>query len=704
MAILGKIRQQSIFLILIIGMSLFAFVISGVFDGTGASGAPTDPIAVVNDDEISLNVFRQQVEFAERNYNVSTTQAAKLVYDQNIRQTLLEQQYEALGIDAGAEQIEKIVSQNPNIVADPQFQNELGLFDFGLFTDFVARLKVDNPSAYQSWKAQEDNIIAVAKEQIYLDLIKASAGITEQEAEQLYHLENDLVNIEFVRLPYVMIADSLINITDAEIKAYVNQHKSKFESKASRGIQMVIFDEKATQEDIAALRTNLEVLLEDRVEYNDVSKLTDTIEGFKTTKNVAEFLERYSDSPLDSIYRTKGQLPSEYAEILFGLEKNQVFGPYQDGETLKISKLLDRKSGGAIRASHILIAYEGATRASGQVTRSKEEAEQLANRLYRTARSNPDNFETLARENSDGPSKNLGGDLGFFQEGTMAEEFFAFADKNRVGRIGVVETEFGFHVIKVTDKQDVVWMADISRAIVPSEETSNAVFQQATSFEIESKKSTGFAAAAEAKDLEVKSVESIDILDENLPSLPNMRNLVIWAFAEDTAKGDIRRFNLPNGGYVIVELTTLTAAGTISADEVKNQVIPELKKQKRATLLKEKYGQYKSLESLAEATERELETATAVNQNNAILVGAGAEPYIIGAAFGIAENQVSPLLEGNTGVYMIKVTKREKAIVLRSYEVYAEALRTEEYKKVTANIGQALESAATIADNRALYY
>ena len=704
MAILGKIRQQSIFLILIIGMSLFAFVISGVFDGAGANSSPTDPIALVNDEEIPLNVFRQQVEFAERNYNVTTTQAAKLVYEQAIREALLNQQYEALGIDAGAEQIEKIVSQNPNIVADPQFQNELGLFDFGLFTDFVARLKVENPSAYQSWKVQEDNIIAVAKEQIYLDLIKASAGITEQEAEQLYHLENDIVNLEYVRLPYVMIPDSLIAISDAEIKSYVNKNKAKFEQKASRDIQMVIFEEAATEADIAALRSDLETLLEDRVEYNDVSKLTDTVAGFKTTANVAEYLERYSDQALDSVYRTKGQLPSEYAEILFGLEKDQVFGPYKDGQSLKISKLLDRKSGGAIRASHILIAYAGASRAGEQITRSKEEAEQLANRLYRTARSNPDNFETLARENSDGPSKTLGGDLGFFQEGGMAEEFFAFANTNRVGRIGVVETEFGFHVIKVTDKQDVVLMADISRAIVPSEETSNAVFQKTTTFEIESKKENGFAAAAEAQGLDVKTVQSIDVMDENLPSLPSMRNLVIWAFDQESNTGDIRRFNKPDGGYVVVQITASRDAGTASPEQVQNQVLPELKREKRAALLLEKYGSYDSLKVLAEAAEREVETASAINQNNAILVGAGAEPYIIGAAFGIAENQPSQLLEGNTGVYMIQVTKREKAIVLRSYDVYAEALRTEEYKKVTSNIGKALESAASISDNRALYY
>ena len=58
MAILGKIRQKSIFLILVIGLALFAFVISGAFGaGTGDAG-PSEPIGIINGEEISLENFR----------------------------------------------------------------------------------------------------------------------------------------------------------------------------------------------------------------------------------------------------------------------------------------------------------------------------------------------------------------------------------------------------------------------------------------------------------------------------------------------------------------------------------------------------------------------------------------------------------------------------------------------------------------------
>ena len=165
-----------------------------------------------------------------------------------------------------------------------------------------------------------------------------------------------------------------------------------------------------------------------------MSKLTDTILGFKNTNNLTYFIDRYSEESFDSLYIDKGRLPSEYAEIIFNLSKGEVFGPYKDINSLKISKLLDRKTNGNIRASHILISYKGADRAQADVTRTKEEARSLANDLLRQVRRDSDRIGALALKYSDGPSRNTAGDLGFFQEGGMDEKFFAFANKNRVGQ------------------------------------------------------------------------------------------------------------------------------------------------------------------------------------------------------------------------------------------------------------------------------
>ena len=339
MAVLGQIRQRSFFLILVIGLALFAFVISGVFTNGMDSSSPSEPIAIINDTEVDLNLFRFNVEQTEKNYNYSTLQAVSAVWEQTIRNTILNQEFEILGIDAGIGQLEEIISSNDAFLNDPRFLNESGFFDFGLFTNFIVSMKTNNPEGYESWKSQEVNLIAMAKEKIYLDLIRSSAGFTNNEGKLAYHIENDKVSIQYVQLPYSLIPDSIISISDREIKNYISNNNEQFKREPTRSIRYVVFEEEASEEDLLNQRNYLESLIDDRIEYNDVSKLNDTIIGFNSTNNIYDFVSQYSSKEFDSIYKAKGQLSPEYAEIIFNLTKDEVFGPYKDGKDLKICLL-----------------------------------------------------------------------------------------------------------------------------------------------------------------------------------------------------------------------------------------------------------------------------------------------------------------------------------------------------------------------------
>jgi len=704
MAVLGKIRQRSIFLILVIGMALFAFVISGVFGANSASAGPTDPVAVINDDEVDINFFRQMVEQTERTYNYSTLQSVNLVWNQALRNTIFEQQFEALGIDAGKDQLEQIISSDESVISNPSFQNEAGFFDFGVFTDFIAQMKIENPANYESWKIQEQSIIGVAKQRIYLDLIKSSSGITEAEAKADFHDKNDNINIQYVQIPFDVIPDSLVSVSDAKVKAYIKEHNADFKRETSRNIQYVLFDETPTEDDLSTIRLRLDALKEERVAYNDVSKLTDTLEGFKTTKNITDFIDQYSEVAFDSVYRARGEFNNEYADILFKLDNGEVFGPYEDGGNFKISRLINRKENASLRASHILIAYEGATRANEDISRSKAEAKAEANKVYRLARRASSDFEALAREYSDGPTKVRGGDLGFFREGEMAQEFFNFTNKNKVGKVGLVETEFGFHIIKVTDKDDLALIADVVLAAVPSDKTSNEVFRSATQFEMDSNETGDFIAIAEKSKYDVRPVKQITSLEENLPGLFQQRNIVRWTFEEDTKVGDIRRFSVSSGGYVVVQLTAKVKEGLASIDEVGSQVRKKLANKKKAELIKQQYKDKVTLEAIASEEELTIETASAINQRNPSIVGAGNEPYVVGVAFALEEGTTSNLIAGDKGVYKVLLVKKNTAEDLEDYTEYTEQMMLNLSSKISESIFQALESVATIDDNRALYY
>ena len=196
----------------------------------------------------------------------------------------------------------------------------------------------------------------------------------------------------------------------------------------------------------------------------------------------------------------------------------------------------------------------------------------------------------------------------------------------------------------------------------------------------------------------------MNLLDENLPELPSQRNLVQWLFNDETELDDIKRFSMTSGGYVVAQMTGITPEGSINIESVKSNVVQEIIREKKAAHLLKLHTDKNSLDALSAATEKEIETASAITQENTVLAGAGIEPYVIGTAFAMELNQPSILIEGNNGVYMIEVTSKETAEELESYKAYANALQNEENIRINNTIYEALRSSAEIEDNRQLYY
>ena len=390
--------------------------------------------------------------------------------------------------------------------------------------------------------------------------------------------------------------------------------------------------------------------------------------------------------------------------MIFNLENNNTYGPYVDGDFLKISKMLDKKRNGNVRASHILIAYNGSQGSNPQITRTKNEAKNEANRILKLARSNPDNFSSYAIDFSDGPSKSNGGDLGFFQEGNMVKPFNDFVFNNRVGRIGLVETDFGYHVIKIVAKEDVVLVGTLALKNIPSERTSDSIFNIASKFEIELSNIGDFNQTAESFDFEVKSLNNIGVLDHDLPNMENQRRLVQWLFNEETEIDDFKRFDLSRGGYVIAKLTDKAEEGLMKPELASITVLPILKNKKKAKIIISDNKKFKNLEDLASNNNLEILNVSALNQVTPIVAQAGFEPKVIGKAFGLEINSISDLFEGETGVYMIKLNSIKSADELESYTPFENQLTNKFRSNIDFSIVQSLKKSADISDNRNDYY
>ena len=595
MALLGQIRKRSIFLIIVIGMALFAFVISGVFTSNGGFGA-NEPIGEINGEEIDYETFNMMVEQAQVSYGLNVLNAVNLAWEQGIKNQALLQELDKLGIDAGKNQLEQIISTDQSIVLNPLFQNEIGLFDFAKFSSYISQLRSTNPNLYNQWRFQEQNIISLAKQKIYFDLIKSSVIHTDVESNIQYHLENDKVNIEYLRIPYDIIPDSIIQIKDSEILSYMKNNRDNYEKGEFRKVEYVFIPDIASSLDENNLRSDLEQLRDGFSQLNSVSNTIEDIVGFKDVKDYSEFIEIYSDVSWDSVYQTQQDIKGDFSDILFGLRKGEVFGPYRDGNTFKISRMIDKKSDGNLNK---------------------------------------------------------------------------------------------------------VLIADVVKEIIPSNESSNNNYRKASQAEFDANNDLPLNSSDSS--LFVDSFESFENFDSGLPGIINSRQVIKWLYEDQTREGNVKRFSL-NEGYLVAKALSFNKKSLPNVNEVRDEVSNILLNEKKFDFFEKKYKGSPDIELISKDYEIELERATAVTQNDPILVGAGNEPYIIGSSFSLDVNETSKILKGNNGIYLIRLLSKEIADDISIGEAISNSMSDREIERISTLIPRVLESKAEIVDNRSLYY
>ena len=595
MALLGQIRKRSIFLIIVIGMALFAFVISGVFTSNGGFGA-NEPIGEINGEEIDYETFNMMVEQAQVSYGLNVLNAVNLAWEQGIKNQALLQELDKLGIDAGKNQLEQIISTDQSIVLNPLFQNEIGLFDFAKFSSYISQLRSTNPNLYNQWRFQEQNIISLAKQKIYFDLIKSSVIHTDVESNIQYHLENDKVNIEYLRIPYDIIPDSIIQIKDSEILSYMKNNRDNYEKGEFRKVEYVFIPDIASSLDENNLRSDLEQLRDGFSQLNAVSNTIEDIVGFKDVKDYSEFIEIYSDVSWDSVYQTQQDIKGDFSDILFGLRKGEVFGPYRDGNTFKISRMIDKKRDGNLNK---------------------------------------------------------------------------------------------------------VLIADVVKEIIPSNESSNNNYRKASQAEFDANNDLPLNSSDSS--LFVDSFESFENFDSGLPGIINSRQVIKWLYEDQTREGNVKRFSL-NEGYLVAKALSFNKKSLPNVNEVRDEVSNILLKEKKLDFFEKKYKGSYDIELISKDYEIELERATAVTQNDPILVGAGNEPYIIGSSFSLDVNETSKILKGNNGIYLVRLLSKEIADDISIGEAISNSMSDREIERISTLIPEVLESKAEIVDNRSLYY
>ena len=705
MAAIERIRRHSGLLIAIIGLALLAFVLQDLFQSQGRNREYN--VAVIDGEKIPYQDFetlkdKNMESRRTSNNNLSSAETYSIynsTLDQMVKDHIMGKEYETVGINVSSDELyDQFVGENPHQWVVQSFSNPDGSFNKEMVEYYLQNLNDFAPDARVRWldfeRAVKDNRL----ETKFNELVKASYHVPAALAEKYYQNKNTKASADVIALRYATIPDSTVVVTDKDNKAFYEENKFRFETDERRDIDYVVFEIKPSQED-----------------RQDALKLVQSMrEDFVNTDNVVNFVNANSDRRYDSTWMGRKDVSQQIEKAIFdnGNGKGYVYGPYEDNETFNLVRIVDMQNRpDSLKASHILISYAGA--ANSQDTITKEQAEAKANELLAQLRSNPKNeglFAELAEANSTDPgSKTKGGDLDWFIDGAMVAPFNEYVVNNPVGSLGIVETIFGYHIIKVTDKtqaQPKVRLAYLTHEITPSTKTYQNTFAEANKFVTESKNYDQFNAAVEREGLTKRTMPRMNAATYQITGIDNPRQIVRWAFDDKTKVGDVSSIFDLDDMFVVAALTNIVPEGYAPMEAVIDQAKYQVINKKKGEMAVEKMKACANdVNRMVNELGAESTAVSDITIDSRVLSNFGVEADIIGTLLGMKEGEEVGPIAGNSSAFILKNVKLTPAEATTDYsDILREKTSQFNNKVLNGSVYNALKNLADIKDNRAVFY
>jgi len=707
MAAIEKIRKHSGLLIAIIGIALLAFVLQDLFQSQGRNREYN--IAVVDGEKIPYQDFETQKEknlenrrSSSNNGNLTSAETYSIynsTLDEMIKKNIMTKEYDAVGMNVSSDELyDQFMGENPHQWVVQSFSNQDGSFNKEMVEYYLQNLSDFPADAQMRWMDFERAVKENRLENKFNNLVKASYMVPAALAEKYYQNKNTKASADVIALRYSTIADSTVVVTDKDNKAFYEENKYRYETDERRDIEYVVFDVKPSAED-----------RQDALKYVQGMKA-----DFAATDNVINFVNANSDKRYDSTWMGRTNVPQVIEAAVFdkGNEVGDVYGPYEDEGTFNLVRIVDLQNRpDSLRASHILIAYKGAYNSQDTIT--KEEAETKANELLaqlQAAKNNDELFAELATANSSDPgSKEKGGDLDWFTDGRMVPQFNEFVVNNPVGTLGIVETPFGYHIIKVTDKTEAkpkARLAYLTHEITSSTKTYQNTFAEANKFVTENKTYDAFNAAIEAQGLTKRTMPRMNAATYQITGIENPRQIVRWAFDDKTKVGDVSTiFDLDNM-FVVAALTNIVPEGyaplSVVAEQAKYQI---LNKKKGEVAVDKMKACGTDTNRMVTELGAESTTVSDIAIESRVLGNFGVEADIVGTLLGMKEGEEVGPKAGNSSAFIIKNVKFNNPEPITDYsDIRREKTSQFNNRVLGGSIYNALKNNAKIEDNRLTFY
>ncbi|MBR9921011.1 MAG: hypothetical protein GYB31_09245 [Bacteroidetes bacterium] len=714
MALIGKIRNNSWVLVVMIALGLGGFILMDMTSGQQSIfGSGQTTLAEINGTPVDVNQFTRTEQIVFSGSAGDPFAQRNTIWNYYLDNIVVREEAEEIGLGVSKEElIDLQFGTNLSPIITNRFRNQAtGQIDRQRLSEFQTAIQNNDlaPQLRQFWAHQENEIINDRLKTKINELVGSAMYIPTWQAEMLGADQASKIDFVYVKVPFDAVADSEVSLSDADYEEYLKENKESFhQEEETRKLAYVSFDVKPSTADSAAVR-------------DEVAKLRDEF-GTKTDEELALFVQN-NFGQMDPAFVGEDALPPAVSDTIGSMEAGQVYGPFMAGNDYQLVKLVDRMViPDSVRSRHILIQADPNNQA--QLASAMSTVDSLKTLIEAGTHS----FDSLALAFGSDGTASKGGDLGFAAQGMMVKPFndLIFFDAEE-GELNTVITQFGAHLVEVTDRkygeeaEEGFKVAYVGKSIVPSDATINAVQDKAVEF-FEANGTLEAMQTAAAADPNLEAVVSTGLKENdyfiaNLGSSQSSRDMIRWAFGNDPqmevpSVGDVApslyRFqNLEDyytNKYVVVALHSVREPGYASVDEVRTEIEPAVRNAKKAEMISSAIGGNTDLSAIANQYGAAVDTVKNTSFSSSFITGLGSEPKVVGRAFSLELNQVSAPVQGNSGVFVVKTTYKPANTQAANIPQIRSTQSGSLQSQINAQLINGLKANADINDRRSVFF
>lgn len=668
MTTLQRIRNHGVILLVVVGIAMLAFIL-GDFLNSGSSffNKNRENVGVIAGHKVHYTEYETAKDQLTEVYKIESgsndinedlsIQIRNQVWQMLLMDYTLREQTDKIGMVVTAEELSELcIGANPHQLIRQRraFYDETGNFNRFALINFLNSLAQTPETQEQTanmqqaksyWMYWENAVRLTHLQEKYVDLLSKLVTANPLDAKYAFEAGQTSVDVEYIEQPYFAVADSLVKVTNADIKKLYDAQKEQYKRVPNRSLVYVSFPIVPSESD-----------------YAEVERLMKSIENdFQTKEDITAIVNSNSDILYDGQDYSETTIPAEYKEFAFGK--------------------------GAKKGQYTELTFADGTYSMA--------------RLMDCGYTKSDSVELILVANGEGTEDV---ELGWYQaqelQKTIADPAFA----GKKGSTFTVSTGMGEQTFKIADKSKPtpkVKLAILSRKVTPSSKTYGVLYNEAKQFIVNNGTVELLREAAQEQGLSLTPAFGLNENADKVNDLKNSRGIVRWAF--EANEGQLSDVFECGEQFIVAALTEVNEGDYRTIDEVRMELTMQATTDKKADYLINQLKGVSTLEEAAKLFDAEIQTAENVTLASSRMGAAGIEPAVIGTALALENNTTSAPVKGNAGVYMVRIGEKKVAEGELNAEQEISNMNMRTSYTIPYQAVALIEQNAKIEDNRARF-